>query len=106
MKLTFDPTGKTGRFIYRIQGLRRVWLMPDGSIAPTDAHRDAIAQGYVAGSSHIERDQLALIETGRDTPRAIGNAFSKWTLTATEEQYGARSPFESFEICLARHGQA
>lgn len=97
MTFEFEPTKKIGRHIYRVYGNRLDFYHANGSEAK-GAECDAIAQGYIAGESRIARIQVGLIETTRDTKRAVFNAFSKWATSAPEDKYGAKSPFISFTV--------
>jgi hypothetical protein len=97
MILDFEPTKKAGNFIYRVYGRRRDWFMDSGRPA-TEAEAFAIAQGAERGRSVLVHVQVGLLQTTRDTARAIGTAFSTWAQSAPAETYGGRSPFSDFVL--------
>jgi len=97
MTITFEPTKNRGRHIYSVYGMLALYFLADGTEA-TETQADAIAQGYIEGRRQILGIQLASIETISDTPRAIGNAYSKWAANAAPEIYGARAPYYDYEI--------
>lgn len=97
MKLTFEPTKKTGRFFYRIFGKASFLRHPDGRAA-SDQEADAMAQGYIPFKRENVEESLALIESHRDTERSIWQSFLKWQQSAKPWEYGAESVWQEFEI--------
>ncbi len=97
MTKTFEPTKKTGRHIYRVFGKATYLRHLDGRAA-SETEANAMAQGYIPSKPEAVEEQVATIETNRDTDRAIGNAFSKWTMTAKPWQYGAFSEWQHYEV--------
>ncbi len=97
MTITFDPTKKSGRFIYRVYGMATFLRHPDGRPA-SETEADAMAQGCIPCKPERVEEMIALIETIRDTRNAIWKAYSNWTQTAKPYEYGAQCVWIEFEI--------
>jgi len=97
MKITFEPTKKTGRFFYRIYGIATFLRHPDGRAA-SDPEMDAMAQGYIPSKRETIEEQIALIESHRDSERSIWTAFIKWTQSAKPYEYGADAVWQAYEV--------
>lgn len=97
MKITFEPTKKTGRFFYKIFGKATFLRHPDGRPG-TDTEMDAMAQGHIPSIRYEEEQQLALIESHRDSERSIWRSFIQWQQSAKPYEYGAEAVWQEYEV--------